>query len=52
VFATGELARRFAGWDLLVDHEQEFPAPGAQVKRFETLVARRPGPATAGRSPP
>ena len=42
LFARGELARAFAGWTLLEARCDDFAAPGATVKRFETVVARRP----------
>lgn len=42
LFARGELASRFAGWELL-DHEHStYPAPDGQVKAFDTVIARRP----------
>jgi tellurite methyltransferase len=41
LFGEGELARAFAGWEPLHRAIDEFPAPGATLKRFETLVARR-----------
>lgn len=43
LFAPGELALAFAGWTPLHASSDTFPAPGATVKRFETLIARRPG---------
>lgn len=42
LFDRGELARAFAGWETLVARDDAFDAPGARVKRFETLIARRP----------
>ncbi|TCS68551.1 tellurite methyltransferase [Sulfuritortus calidifontis] len=42
LFARGELARRFAAWEILLDRHERFPAPGATVKAFDTLIARRP----------
>ena len=42
LFARGELARRFAGWDVLHDEHQVFPAPAGTVKCFDTVVARKP----------
>lgn len=38
----GELARRFAGWEMLRHAHQDFPAPRETVKSFDTLIARRP----------
>jgi len=42
LFAPGEIAAPFAGWEVLHDSVEEFPAPGDTVKRFRTLIARRP----------
>ncbi|MGZ5033724.1 MAG: SAM-dependent methyltransferase [Usitatibacter sp.] len=42
LFAEGEIARAFAGWTPLHASADTFPAPGGTVKRFETLIARRP----------
>ena len=42
LFEQGELARAFAGWETLHCATEQFTAPEATVKRFETLVARRP----------
>lgn len=42
LFAQGELARRFADWNILEDRHETFPAPGDTVKAFDTLIARRP----------
>jgi tellurite methyltransferase len=49
LFAPGELARAFDGWGLLVRHAGEAPAPDGTVRRFETVVARRPS--GSGRAP-
>lgn len=38
---VGALRQRFDGWQLLEECVEEFPV-GARVKRFVTLVARRP----------
>jgi tellurite methyltransferase len=43
LFERGGLERALAGWQRLLLRDDEFPAPGATAKRFETLVARRPG---------
>jgi tellurite methyltransferase len=43
LLAEGELAAQFAGWQLLHDREQTFDAPGGRLKRFSTVVARKPG---------
>lgn len=42
LFRPEELAAPFAGWEFLHDSEEDFPAPGNTVKRFRTLVVRRP----------
>ena len=42
LFARDELARRFAGWEIVHDGFAEFAAPNGQVKAFETLIARKP----------
>lgn len=42
LFARDALAHAFAPWELLVSRHDDFPAPGGTLKRFHTLVARRP----------
>jgi tellurite methyltransferase len=42
LFREDELAAAFARWDLLVSRVDSFAAPGGGVKRFSTVVARRP----------
>jgi len=42
LFRPEELAAPFAGWEVLHDSEEEFPAAGDTVKRFRTLIVRRP----------
>jgi tellurite methyltransferase len=42
LFAPAEIAAPFAGWEILHDSIEEFPAPGDKVKRFRTFIARRP----------
>lgn len=42
LFSPAELRRQFAGWQVLHEREQDFAAPGDTVKRFVTLVARKP----------
>jgi tellurite methyltransferase len=42
LFAPDEIAAPFAGWEILLDSVEEFPAPGDKMKRFRTLIARRP----------
>lgn len=43
LFAEGELAHAFAGWTLVASTRDTFAAPRGTVKRFETVIARRPG---------
>jgi tellurite methyltransferase len=43
LFGEGELIGCFAGWDIQVAEIAAFPAPGETLKRFSTVVARRPG---------
>jgi len=38
----GELAERFAPWDLIQSGFSDFEAPGARVKSFATVIARKP----------
>lgn len=42
LFSHEELATAFASWERLELREDEFPAPGGTVKRFLTIVARKP----------
>lgn len=42
LFACDALSHAFAPWELLVSRHDDFPAPGGALKRFHTLVARRP----------
>ena len=42
LFDPAELRRQFAGWQVLADEASEFAAPGGTVKRFATLVVRKP----------
>ena len=42
LFAPEEVEAAFTGWTTLLARRDEFPAPHATVKRFETLVARKP----------
>lgn len=39
----GQLRERFAGWEIVQDIAQEFPAPHGTRKVFETVIARRTG---------
>lgn len=43
LFSPGELRAAFAGWDIVLDEPSTFGAPGGTEKRFETVIARRPG---------
>jgi len=38
-----EMAKRFAGWDILHFEFRDFEAPGQRTKSFVTLIARKPG---------
>lgn len=42
LFAAAELQQQFAGWELLQHEVSEFEAPGNTVKRFATVIARKP----------
>jgi tellurite methyltransferase len=42
LFGRDELAERFAAWDILSHEISDFPAPAGQIKRFATIVARKP----------
>jgi tellurite methyltransferase len=42
LFSRDDLLAPFATWERLVLREDEFPAPDGKVKRFLTLIARRP----------
>ncbi|HJW27435.1 MAG TPA: class I SAM-dependent methyltransferase [Rhodocyclaceae bacterium] len=42
LFGRDEVRETFAGWEILDESFADFPAPGATVKSFVTLVARRP----------
>ena len=42
LFKPEELAAPFAGWEVLHDSVEDFPAPGETIKRFRTLILRRP----------
>jgi tellurite methyltransferase len=44
LFGPDELAAPFAGWEFLHDSVEDFPAAGDRLKRFRTLIARRPAP--------
>lgn len=42
LIGTDDLRRAFDGWTLPHDRKQAFDAPGGTVKRFATVIARRP----------
>ncbi|MBA3597767.1 MAG: methyltransferase domain-containing protein [Methylibium sp.] len=42
LFARGELADQFARWEVLHSAFDDFEAPGARLKSFATVIARRP----------
>lgn len=42
LFDRDELGQRCAGWEILEDRHETFPAPGDTEKAFDTLIARRP----------
>lgn len=42
LFGEEELPQALAGWQLLEDRVEEFPAQGGSIKRFRTTIARRP----------
>jgi tellurite methyltransferase len=56
LFERGELAGRFARWELLHASFEDFAAPGGRRKSFATVIARKPpaaalrGNAQAGRA--
>lgn len=42
LFARDELARRFAGWEMLHAEHGDFAAPHDTVKSFATVIAKKP----------
>ena len=42
LFGRDELSRAYAGWEVMHSRHEDFPAPGGTLKRFHTLLARRP----------
>lgn len=42
LFGRDELTHAFQGWTPLLSRHEDFPAPGYTIKRFHTIVARRP----------
>jgi tellurite methyltransferase len=43
LFTRDEIIGAFEGWTVLEDRGDDFDAPGGTVKRFRTVIARRPG---------
>lgn len=43
LFEPFEMLRRFKGWDIEHSEFTDFEAPQATLKRFSTVIARRPG---------
>lgn len=43
LFPPAELPASFSDWTLLEDRIDDFPAPEGTMKRFATVIARRPG---------
>ncbi len=43
LFDDKEMNRAFEGWEILLSQYDEFPAPENTVKKFHTVVARKPG---------
>ncbi|MBL8340124.1 MAG: class I SAM-dependent methyltransferase [Rubrivivax sp.] len=42
LFGRDELARAFEGWQVLEQRTDDFDAPDGRLKRFSTVIARRP----------
>lgn len=42
LFRVGEMETHFAQWDVLHVHYEAFPAPADRIKKFVTLMARKP----------
>lgn len=43
LFGANELQQAFAGWTLLADRRDSFPAPGDTRKEFVTVIAQKAG---------
>jgi tellurite methyltransferase len=41
LFKAGELRAHLAGWEILAETRQQFPAPHDTLKVFETVIARK-----------
>ena len=48
LFTANELEHCFAGWEVLLTDVRDFPGPKATIKRFSTIIARKPTLAAAG----
>lgn len=48
LFGRSALRDAFAGWEILRESFEDFPAPGDTVKAFVTVIARKPAGAAAG----
>ena len=42
LFERAELTRAFSGWDMVSSEYADFEAPRDTLKRFHTVIARRP----------
>jgi tellurite methyltransferase len=42
LLAPEEVEAAFTGWTTILTRQEEFPAPKGTVKRFTTLIARKP----------
>lgn len=42
LFPENAIAEAFAGWEIIAESYDAFPAPGDTMKLFETVIARRP----------
>jgi tellurite methyltransferase len=42
LFKADDLVQRFAGWEMLMNRTETFPAPGNTQKVFATAIARKP----------
>lgn len=47
LFTADALRRAFDGWTLLLDREDSVDTPAGTVKRFSTVIARRPAEVTS-----
>jgi tellurite methyltransferase len=50
LFEPMEILNRFSGWNLVRSEFSDFAAPGETVKRFSTVIARKPSMQTAAGS--